>query len=269
MGKTKTVKWSASEPEDLQDFQSNDDILRKNKGKQPPRGVTRLRLKKVTDTKNKNKERMLKIIVEIDEPKGAPGYKWNGWALFENQNVTDQGAPYLKRFLTAIGVTWADFTQRCVVEEDGDGKGNDVIVKIGSLNLKKLDVKPLYVWAALKMQPAKGDYEEKMAVGRWLAPREDEDFSNTDDDDESSDADAAVDMSVDDKKSKKGKGKKAKSKKSDDGGKVDDPNGLKKLKRPQLEARAKDNGRKAKKIKSASDDELRDWIISDENLPPF
>ena len=56
------VKWAIGgvEPDDLPDFQSNDDIVKKNKGALPPKGRTRVLVKRVT-AKDKDGELQLML----------------------------------------------------------------------------------------------------------------------------------------------------------------------------------------------------------------
>ena len=206
MAKQRTVKWAVEEPEDLADFKTNDDIVAQHG--LPPKGPTNLRLVSIQETKNKNDERSWNVMVAID------GGKWDGYTMFEWQNITKQGAPYLKRFLNAIGVPWSDFTQKCVVEEDPERDGKEYVVRLGSLKVKG-GKKPVTLRGSLKVDNREG-FEERMKVARWMPAG-----TTTAAEDEATDAeaDAAVDMSVDEpkgKKSKKDKGKKGKSKKQSD-----------------------------------------------------
>jgi hypothetical protein len=128
--KNAKVKWAIGgvEPDDLPDFQSNDDIVKKNKGALPPKGRTRVLVKKVTSKENKNGDQMLTVTCEIAEKGSKAEQAFNGYAMWERLNVTEQGAPYLKRFLTAIGCTWNDFINKTVADETQDPM---VITKIG------------------------------------------------------------------------------------------------------------------------------------------
>lgn len=174
--KTRKVKWSVNdEPEDLQDFKSNDEI-----GK-PPKGVYRLVIRRITLTENKNKDDMLKIVAEVDE-KDKAKRRWNGYTFWENQNVTTQGAPFLKRFLTALGASWSDFRDRTEVSEID---GEDRVTKIGKVNF--MAKKPVVVFAATKDDTSKYAQDndlDRLIVSRWLPPK-------------SSDADGADDDDVD------------------------------------------------------------------------
>lgn len=184
--KNAKVKWAigGAEPDDLPDFQSNDDILRKNKGALPPKGRTRVLIKKVTSKENKNGDQMLTVTCEIAEKGSKADQKFNGYAMWERLNVTEQGAPYLKRFLTAIGATWNDFISKTVADETEDPM---VITKIGSV---KIDKQP-EAWVSVKHGTDMND-EEVAEVGRFLPPQDEDDDISDDDDDEDDDDDIEV-----------------------------------------------------------------------------
>lgn len=164
MGK---VKWGigAEEPEDLQQFDVYD-------GELPPKGVYNCRVKFLRLTTNKNDDDMIKGLLVIDETGNKKQY--NGYGIWFNQNVTEQGAPYLLRFLKALGLTWKDFINRTVVD-DADPPN---ITKIGDL---KFDKEP-----AVRVLAKRGSYQgnDKLDVTSFLAPRDESDEDEDDDGDD-------------------------------------------------------------------------------------
>lgn len=192
--KNAKVKWAigGSEPDDLPDFQSNDDIVKKNKGALPPKGRTRVLVKKVTSKENKNGDQMLTVTCEIAEKGSKKEQAFNGYAMWERLNVTEQGAPYLKRFLKAIGVSWNDFINKTVADESDEKQ--TVITKIGKVNLTK----PVEAWVSIKHGVNQAD-EDEAEVGRFLEPADDEpDDSDDDGDDSDDDDDDGIDTGDDD-----------------------------------------------------------------------
>lgn len=196
--KNAKVKWAIGgvEPDDLPDFQSNDDIIRKNKGALPAKGRTRILVKKITSKANKNGDQMLTVTAEIAEGTAKKPGSHDGYAMWERLNVTEQGAPYLKRFLTAVGVTWNDFINKTVADES-DEKFS-VITKIGSVKFDK----PVVAYASIKHGVDNND-EEVAEIGRFMPPPEDEDdepddAEDDDDDEDDEDIEEADDEDADD-----------------------------------------------------------------------
>lgn len=72
-------------------------------GELPPKGVVfngvvrRLQL-----VINSKQNPMLKLVVEIREPKGSPNEQYNGAATWHNLNCTEQGSGYVNDFLNAL-----------------------------------------------------------------------------------------------------------------------------------------------------------------------
>lgn len=191
--KNAKVKWAigGSEPDDLPDFLSNDDIVKKNKGKLPTKGRTRVLVKKVTVKENRNGDDMLTVTCEIAESKGKKPGPFDGYAMWERLNVTEQGAPYLKRFLTAIGVKWSDFIKNTVRDETAEP---NVITKIGKVNLAK----PVEAFVSIRHTTDQND-EPQAEVGRFLPPADEDEDDDVDDDDvEEDDDDVEVDEDEED-----------------------------------------------------------------------
>lgn len=72
-------------------------------GDVPPAGTYRCVVKFVKVKTNKNGDDMLNVLAEIREPKSSTKAKFNGYGIFNNLNVTDQGVPYVKAFWLALG----------------------------------------------------------------------------------------------------------------------------------------------------------------------
>lgn len=195
--KNAKVKWAigADEPDLLPDFQSNDDILKKNKGALPPKGRTRILVKKVTSKENKNGDQMLTVTCEIAEKGSKKEEAFNGYTMWERLNVTEQGKPYLNRFLIAIGASWKDFVSKTVADETEEPM---VITKIGTVKLDR----PVEAWASVKHGTDQND-EEVAEVGRFLPPPEDEpeDDEETEEEDEDIEVDDEDDADDDDEDS--------------------------------------------------------------------
>ncbi|QYW00860.1 hypothetical protein SEA_MADI_57 [Gordonia phage Madi] len=69
-------------------------------GPNPPSGSYLCSLKQLTIKENKNGDNMLAFVAEISDT--GPRAKYNGFAIFGQQNITDQGAGYVNQLLDAI-----------------------------------------------------------------------------------------------------------------------------------------------------------------------
>jgi len=73
-------------------------------GPTPPPDVYRVIIKRLQlKGPNKNDDMMLNGVAEITEPKGSAKAKFNGYGIWFNQNISEQGAPYVNQFLAAVG----------------------------------------------------------------------------------------------------------------------------------------------------------------------
>lgn len=123
------AKWAVSsdEPEDLEPFEVYD-------GPKPPAGVYNVTLTRLGVKANKNDEQMLNGLLIVKEPKASAKSQYNGYGIWFNQNVTEQGSPYVKQFLTALGLTWTEFKTKTVLEGDMPETKSDPstrVMKIG------------------------------------------------------------------------------------------------------------------------------------------
>ena len=178
MAKTSKVKWSvgADEPEDLQEFLSNDDIEEKHG--RPPRGNYTLQVKRITVREIKSGDNAggdrLNLMLTINEPAKSDKNVFNSYLVWDGMNVTEQGKPFIKRFLKALGLSWDDFYSK--------SKQNDedppVITQIGGVKFN--GTKPVNVRATLKVRNNRNTDEPEVVVGRYL-PAEDDDDDDVED----------------------------------------------------------------------------------------
>lgn len=169
MGK---VKWSidSEEPEELEGFEVYD-------GPEPPKGVYNCTIKFLRLKENRNGDDMLNGLLVINEDR-AEKKRYNGYSFWFNQNVTEQGKPYVLAFLKSLGISWKDFINKTVVDEDTDPP---TITKIGTVKFDgSTEVRVL-----TKMQT--GEFSG-LTPSQWLPPL-DEDPDDDDDDDDDDDGD--------------------------------------------------------------------------------
>lgn len=70
-------------------------------GPPPPSAAYRVRLRRLTMDENTAGPCFL-LLMEINEPKGSPRAKYNGFGIWANQNINDKGAGYINAMLEAI-----------------------------------------------------------------------------------------------------------------------------------------------------------------------
>lgn len=165
------VKWGidASEPEDLEAFDVYD-------GPVPPRGVyagvvTRLQIKE-----NKNGDDMLNglWVIKTTDPDKK---RYNGCAIWFNQNVTEQGSPYVKQFLKSMGLTWDQFIKQTVTDS------NDRPANVKSIGRTKFnDGNEVPCRALVRPKKAQPGYPGgDPDIGQWLMPKDEDDSAWEDD----------------------------------------------------------------------------------------
>lgn len=163
------VKWGigGEEPEEMEAFDVYD-------GPVPPVGVYRCKLRRLQIVTNRNGDDMVKWVMDIAEPKGSEKARYNGCGIWGQQNVTEQGKPFLKSVLVhGLGVSWSDFIGKTVTESDE----RPTMVK--SIGRKKFLDETIDVRAQLKREVYQG--ETRLAFGRFL-PYEDADVEADEDD---------------------------------------------------------------------------------------
>lgn len=112
-------------------------------GPRPPKGVYRVNVKRLTCTVNKNDDFMLNCVAEIAEPKGSPKSKFNGYGIWWNGNLTEDGAGYINQFLDSVT----------------SGK-KEVRTALWEGKMRTFDA------------PKKGHKAQVMAIGPWKVPQE-------------------------------------------------------------------------------------------------
>lgn len=201
----KAVKWAmgSEEPEDLQDFLSNDDIVKKNTQKKtkdvlwPGKGPHTFVIKRLTVKDNRNGDPRISVMAIMQNGKKSDAATWNGYLIWDGFNVNEQGAPFLKRFLKALGLTWEDFIKKTKATQDGD---KQQIVQIGKVKFGEDATKDPTLLATIKVKPA-DDYndDEHMEIARYLPVEdEEEDEAEDVDEDDAEDMDEDDDVEVDD-----------------------------------------------------------------------
>lgn len=127
---------------------------------------------------NKNKDPMISGMAIVDAPKGHKYFKFNGYAIFFQQNVTDQGMAYVNQFLDALSDGTKEHARKIragfwegglVTEKPLPDKASDTagaIIKIGSLRLKNLEDKTLPI--LIMGKPVTKDDEPKLEAGRYM-----------------------------------------------------------------------------------------------------
>jgi hypothetical protein len=170
MARVVKAKWGigSDKPEDLPDFLTNDEILEKN-GEKYPRGRFRLHIKEITVKKNNSDNDMMVIRCEVNETDKAKK-SYNGWFLITNQNITDQGKPYLLKFLKAIGATWNDFMENTRTTPETSVEPT----KILSIGPVKFTGNAKVYADALLVKDVYKD-EERSQIGRWVPKSADSD----------------------------------------------------------------------------------------------
>ena len=170
------VKWGIdpNEPEELEQFDVYD-------GPDLKSGVYQGNLTRLSIKENRNGDDMLNgMFVVADDTKP----QFNGAVLWFNQNVTEQGKPYVLQFLKAIGLSWKDFTDRTVTE---DSDRPTKVTKIGKVKFNDGHEVPVRVNVGLgKASP---EYpERKMEIKSFLTPRDAEGWDDDDDDGDEGDS---------------------------------------------------------------------------------
>lgn len=169
-------------------FGSELDEFEVYEGEQPPKGVYRCFLKGLRLKENKNNDKMLNGLLIIAEPKSSKKAQYNGYGFWFNLNITKQGAPWVNNFLAAIApagksdaIRKAFWQQKVMIDKDEPPN----VISIGILKIT--GGKDIFVKANCKFVPAKGDYDEKLDVLRFL-PDTDSKPVDEDEDEETSES---------------------------------------------------------------------------------
>lgn len=252
MPKATKVKWSVTgdEPEDLAEFKDNDQIVKENGKKLPTKGVYRLRVRRMYIKPNRNGDDRVSVMLLMNEPKKSKANSYNGYLVNDGFNITEQGKPFLKRFLKGLGLTWDDFYNKSKQIQDGD---RSELVQIAGIKFGSEETKEVNVRALLReRQPDDFNPEPYMDVARYLP-------SDYEDEPESEDEDDAADMGEDEPEVEP----------EDEGVTLEDLQGMK----PKaLKALLLENGVKQKKIDKAAADGKEGLVEAARvalDLPPF
>jgi hypothetical protein len=279
MAKTKPVKWSlgGNEPDDLGEFKDNETIIAENKGL-PTKGVYTFKVKRLGVKPNKNGDDRIAALLEMAEPKKSKGAAWNGYGLWDGFNVTDQGAPFIKRFLKGLGLSWSDFIER--TKEDGQEPRQ--IVQIGKVKFGELASQDPTIRVLVRHAPA-DDYTtyEHLEVQRYIPAEdeveveeedEDEDVAvmEDDDDDEEVDIDLEDEDEDEDEDEEEDEDDDEDEEDEEDEEEIPSLEDLSAMKKSQLRTLAEENEISAKAIKKAGDKAgLVELLRKHYNLPPF
>ena len=131
-------------------------------GEKPPPGAYAVTLKRLWMESWKNGTiSALRMLFEIDEPKGSPRAKYNGYAIWNGQGITDQGAGYVNQFLKSIGGDEADELVDMFWEEGvktkADEKGVQHVISIGDFKVGSPNASFQLVVTTKMGKPYKGE----------------------------------------------------------------------------------------------------------------
>ncbi|WPH58013.1 hypothetical protein SEA_LUCKYLEO_65 [Gordonia phage LuckyLeo] len=159
-------------------------------GPVPPKGIYRGRLKRMELTKTGPNSKapgtpMLRMLVEIDEPKDSKNAKYNGYGIWNNQTVTKQSTGFVNQMLESLtgGIeskakavkTWFWKAQLNTEEPDGGH-----ILAIGKLKINSPEA-DIPVIVSTKNKRTNAEYPDPgLEISRWLVPKDSDD--NADDD---------------------------------------------------------------------------------------
>lgn len=176
------VKWAidSSEPEELEGFAVYE-------GPPIERGVYNGVLTRLTIKTNSNGDDMLNglWIARTNDPERK---KFNGFDSWFNQNITEQGKPYVLQWLKSMGLTWDDFAKRTVTDTD---ERPCKVMKIGKIKFNDGNEPTCRV--QLGMSKATPGYPARMEIKQFLKPKDEEDAWAEDDDADDSDGEDAED----------------------------------------------------------------------------
>lgn len=180
------VKWKSNFDADDEPDAAGGDFSAYDGPDLPFSGVFPFKIKLARMKKNKNKDDMIFMVLNVHAPDADHDkHKYHGAPLFVNMNQTDQGRPYTKAMLDALGIKWKDFVTKTILDIDEEDSSKVTITRLGG---KKMDGEVL-VRVNLKKSKGTKEYPSKAEVGSWLPwvdPSEDEDgdYDPADEEDE-------------------------------------------------------------------------------------
>lgn len=178
-------------------------------GEIPKSGSYRVTLKRLMIRDNKNNDKMIVGLAEINEPAGTPAAKYNGYGIWFQQNITDQGAGWVNGLLDALtdrseeekeeirDAFWNEGIKITPHEKkDRNGKDQYHIKKIGDLLVNSPEIKGIEFIVAGRYTASAKFGDQLKAVGYLpLSAKEDlvDEYS-----DEENDEDLGVTAEEDD-----------------------------------------------------------------------
>ena len=143
-------------------------------GPVPPKGTYAGILKRLElIDENKNGDPMLKYLIELKARPGSDAEQYDGYGVWGNQNVTDQGKGYVNQFLDAltdgsedqiIATRRAFWGGQLIVEDDGKGH----VLRIGKM---KIDSPDCSRKVAFQGKRTKYQGDEKLEVAKFLVSK--------------------------------------------------------------------------------------------------
>jgi hypothetical protein len=149
------------------------------KGKVPPPGLYRFKLRMAQSTKSSNDNPMVVLLLILDGSWKKEHKQYEGAPLWDRITVIKTTAGRVKAFCDALNVTYDDFLAKTMSDEEGN------ITKVGKLKIKDEDLL-LYI----KTGTEKYEGEDRLKVARnGMLPFKAEDDDADSDDDSDADAD--------------------------------------------------------------------------------
>lgn len=169
------AKWKSAFDADDEPEAAGGDFAAYDGPDLPFNGVFPFKIKLARMKKNRNKDDMIFLVLNVHAPEpDHDKHKYHGAPLFVNLNQTDQGKPYTKAMLDALGIRWKDFVTKTILDVDESDPTKVTITRLGG---KKMDGE---VMVRVSLRKGKGtkEYPAKADVGTWLPyvdPADDED----------------------------------------------------------------------------------------------
>lgn len=135
----------------------------------PLTGVFWFKLELLKMKQNSKGDDMMNGLLVAEMPSNHHAAEYNGAPLWFNLNQTDQGAPYTKAFLDALGVSWKDFNTLTILDSDVDPPA---ITRLGKLKIVRGAIR---VKVSVSAGKTNSEYPEpKPQPRKWMALSEDD-----------------------------------------------------------------------------------------------
>ncbi len=141
---------------------------------------------------NKSNDPMIKYLIELKAKAKSANSKYDGYGVWGNLNITDQGKGYVNAFLDAIsdGTTAGMRKMRKAFWEGGlvvDGDGIGHVIRIGTLKVNSPKAE-----LAVSFSGKKDSFggQDKLIVGKFLLPaaaEEEDEWADEDEEDPTED----------------------------------------------------------------------------------